>query len=365
MSLPKIIADGIHAMVKRLMKAVLFEAPGKISIAEFELGPCGDEDVVVRTLYTMVSSGTELRVLGGHYGAEGNFPLIPGYSVVGEVTAVGSKVKGFRVGDLISGRNPRSVPGVKSQWGGQASRHVYTTTGEDRPVLLPQGAKPLDYVTAEISSISLRGVQAARPKSGETAIVLGQGIIGAFSAAWLRARGCRVIVADFEQSRLDRALACGAAAAVNMKDSDAVDRILRWCDGGADIVVESSGSSPGAKMAYQLIRRKPQAFTGDYRVEPMSFYGDWSRLIFQANYIEDISINPFTSFPGEGVIILTPMDRGVEDRQNAIEALRTGKIRAADFVQRIVSFKEAPAAYLSLRDDKNANFSLVIDWEGS
>ena len=100
-------------MVKSPMKAVLFEAPGKIAIAEFELGPCGDEDVVVRTLYTMVSSGTELRVLAGHYGAEGNFPLIPGYSVVGEVTAVGSRVKGFRVGDLISGRNPRPVPGVQ------------------------------------------------------------------------------------------------------------------------------------------------------------------------------------------------------------------------------------------------------------
>ena len=45
-------------------------------------------------------------------------------------------------------------------------------------------------MTAEISSISLRGVEAARPKPGQTAIVLGQGIIGAFSpAAWLRVKG--------------------------------------------------------------------------------------------------------------------------------------------------------------------------------
>jgi len=43
----------------------------------------------VRTHYTLVSSGTELRVLGGHYGAKEKYPVIPGYSVVGEVVAVG------------------------------------------------------------------------------------------------------------------------------------------------------------------------------------------------------------------------------------------------------------------------------------
>jgi len=348
--------------MKNPIKAVVFEAAGKIAVSEFELGPCGDEDIAVRTLYTMVSTGTELRVLAGHYGAAGNFPFIPGYCVVGEVTGIGSNVKGYRAGDLISGRNPRPVPGIQSQWGGQASHHVYATRGEDRPVLLPQGARPLDYVVAEVSSISLRGVEAANPKPGQTAVVLGQGVIGAFSAAWLRARGCRVVVADFEQGRLDRALAWGASAAVNMRDGDAVERILRLCDGGADIVVESSGTSPGAKLACQLIRRKPQAFTGEYRVEPITFYGDWSRLVFQANYVEDISVNPFSFFPGEGVVVLTPMDRSVEDRQNAVEALRTGRIRAADFVQRIAPFTEAPDAYLSLRDDKNANFSLVFDW---
>lgn len=344
------------------VKAIVFESPGQIKIADFALGPCADDEIIVRTLYTMVSTGTELRVLAGHYGASENYPLIPGYSVVGEVTSIGPAVKSFRVGDLVSGRNPRPLPGINSQWGGQASHHVYVTKGEDRPVLLPPNATPADYLTAEISSISLRGVTSARPQPGETAIVLGQGIIGAFSAAWLRDRGCRVIVADLEQGRLDRARALGASAAVNIREPDSTERIRELCDGGADIVVESSGTSPGAKLALQLIRRKPQAFTGPYRVEPISYYGNWSRLILQANYIEDIAVNPFTCFPGEGITILTPIDRGIEDRQSAVEALRTGRIRAADFIQRIAPFSDAPAAYHALRDDKNANFSLAFDW---
>lgn len=147
-----------------------------------------------------------------------------------------------------------------------------------------------------------------------------------------------------------------------MKEQDAVDRILRWCDGGGDIVVETSGTSPGAKLACQLVRRKPQAVPGEYRVEPISFYQDWPRLVFQAGYLEDIAINPAGFFPSEGVVVITPYDHGVEDRQNAIERLKRGEIRAADFVQRMAPFTEAPEAYIALRDDKNANFSLVFDW---
>ncbi|MEI8197337.1 MAG: zinc-binding dehydrogenase, partial [Phycisphaerae bacterium] len=222
------------------IKAVVFTDINQVSIGTFELGTCGPTELVTRTLYSMISSGTELRVLGGHYGSKGNFPLIPGYSSVSQITAIGAEVKGFRVGDLVSCRNPRPFPGIKSQWGAQTSAQVHGTSGEDRPILLPPGANPLDYVIAEISAISFRGVEAAAPQPGDIAVVLGQGLIGAFSGAWLAARGCRVIVADVEPNRLARAAKWGAAATVNITEPDAEERIKALCNGGADIVVESS-----------------------------------------------------------------------------------------------------------------------------
>lgn len=364
-------------------KAVVFTEPGKIEVQSFKIAECGPEEIVVRTLYTMVSAGTELRVLAGHYGAAGKFPLIPGYSVVGEVVSVGERVKGFQPGDLVSGRNPIAIPGITSYWGGQASLHVYRTKGEDRPVLLPAGANPIDYVIAEISAISLRGVEAAAPKSGESAVVIGQGLIGAFSAAWLHARGCRVIVTDIEQSRLDRALGWGAFAAVKSTpkkpttsesggnpltaggpvDEEIEARLSFLLNGGADIVVESSGTPYGALLSYRLARRKPQNYGNEYKVEPIAFYHqDWPRIIMQANYLEPVALNPFGFVPGEGVTILAPKDRGVEDRQKAVEGIRRGLIKSSHFVDKVVSHNDAPAAYLSLRDDKNSNFSLVIDW---
>ncbi len=352
-----------HCMSKNThVKAITYTAVNTVEVREYTLGDVGPTDIVVKTRYTMVSSGTELRLLGGHYGAKDKYPFVPGYSSVGEVIDVGSDAVGFRVGDRVSCRNSKPLPGVNAMWGGQASVQVHATTGEDRPVLLPAGAEFLDYVTAEISAISLRGVLAADPKPGETAVVLGQGLIGAFSAAWLNARGCRVIAADLEDGRLERA-ARWAAATVKVSDPDAEARILTLCNGGADIVVECSGSPKGALLAHKLIRRKPQNYSKDYKVEPIQFYhGDWPRLVMQANYVETVTIDPFGFFPGEGITILAPKDRGVEDRQQAVEQFRRGTLKAADFVQTVVPFAEAPKAYASLRDDKNSNFSLVFDW---
>jgi 2-desacetyl-2-hydroxyethyl bacteriochlorophyllide A dehydrogenase len=345
------------------VKAITYTAINQVEVREYALGEVGPGDIVVRTRYTMVSSGTELRVLGGHYGAKDRYPLVPGYSSVGEVIQVGPEAAGFRVGDLVSCRNPQALPGVNAMWGGQASVQAHATTGEDRPVLLPLDANLLDYVAAEVSAISLRGVLAADPKPGETAVVLGQGLIGAFSAAWLNARGCRVIAADLEDGRLKRAEKW-AAATVKVSDADAEARLQALCNGGADIVVECSGSPKGVLLAHKLVRRKPQNYSKDYKVEPIQFYhGDWPRLVMQANYVETVTIDPFGFFPGEGITILAPKDRGVEDRQQAVEQFRRGTLKASDFVQTVAAAGDAAAAYAALRDNKNSNFSLAFDWE--
>ena len=50
------------------IKAITFTDVNQVAVREYALGPCGPTELVVRTRYTMVSSGTELRVLAGHYG---------------------------------------------------------------------------------------------------------------------------------------------------------------------------------------------------------------------------------------------------------------------------------------------------------
>ena len=345
----------------RKITAVVFDKNSTISVQDFDLCACGPEDVVTKTLYSMVSSGTELRTLG-----ETTEPQIPGYASISEVVEVGEKVKAYAVGDLVSGRScPRIIPGINSPCGGHASFHVFPATGEDRPVLLPPGAEPLDYIVSELGAITIRGVEGADPEPGETCIVVGQGMIGALSAAWFNSRGCKVIVTDVEQGRLDRAMKWGAYAAVK-SGPDAKDRLLAYVNRGADIVVEASGSTPGTLLALQLLRPTPQGFPGStphYRGETIGrMRASWPRLVMQASYQKEVPMHPHGFFPGEGVTIITPSDRSYEDRLRSVEGLRLGEIDSADFIDKVVSYREAPAAYAALRDDKDANFSVVFDW---
>lgn len=79
-------------------RAVIFPAADKFAMTELELEEPGPRDIVVRTLVSAISPGTERWVLRGkHIGTE--FPCAPGYLRIGIVEHCGGDVRTFQVGD--------------------------------------------------------------------------------------------------------------------------------------------------------------------------------------------------------------------------------------------------------------------------
>jgi len=76
-----------------------------------------------------------------------------------------------------------------------------------------------------------------------------------------------------------------------------------------------------------------------------------------------VSINPFSFFDGEGVVILTPADRGVEERQRVVEYVRTKRVDMTPFLRTVVRPEDMPANYRKLQ--KKEIISLVGDWRES
>jgi 3-hydroxyethyl bacteriochlorophyllide a dehydrogenase len=353
--------------VERNIKAIVFTNPNEVKVQSVKLPACGPKEVVCETLYSFVSPGTELRVLSGVAESKGKFPLIPGYSWVGRVIEVGTELKGWKEGELVTGRNPIRVPDMGFLWGGQASHHRAEVTGYDSVLKLPAGAKPWDYIATEVSAIAWRGVSMAYPAPGETAVVIGQGLIGAFNALWLLHHGARVIVVDLLESRLARALKWGAAAAVNPKDGDAREQILALAPGGADIVIESSSSKPGVELANQILRQPtPRVMNTDYPVAAL--HGNahfWPRLVYQANYTYSHEVRPGGLTGGEGVLVMKPGDRTVGDRLQVLDLIRRGKLPIEDIVKKPTPVEEAPEAYFKLRDNPDKVNTIVYQWRKS
>ena len=330
-------------------QAVLFSAPGVIETCTVEVPDLGPREIMTESIVTTISPGTEIRMLAGHYGAAGKFPYVPGYNAISRIVEVGSEAKEWRVGDLVSTINPRAFAGTTCLYGAHSKIQVHALDIDQRPIPLPEIADPTDYALVEIGAISLRGVLAAVPQPGESAVVIGQGLIGLLSAAWLVSKGCRVAVADMSPERLQRSLAIGADFAIRADEAGIKERLLTHSRGGFDIVVEASGSHPGAELACQLIRQTPPMARGQYVREPIVTYTcRWPRLVFQANYLEPFAFNPHASLRGEGAIVIASGDRGVDERQRCAQGLRDGAIPVGKLIDKVFPWDQAPAAYEQL-----------------
>ena len=330
-------------------QAVLFSSPGVVETCTVDLPDLGPREILTETIVSAISPGTELRMLQGHYGAAGKFPYIPGYNAISRIVEVGSAAKEWHVGDLVSTINPRPFVNTTCLYGAHSKLQVHALDIDQRPIPLPDIDDPKRYGLVEIGAISLRGVLAAAPQPGESAVVIGQGLIGLLSAAWLLAKGCRVAVADVSSARLERSRALGVDFALQAGEADLKDRLLTQSRGGFDLVVEASGSQPGAQLACQLIRQTPPMARGQYIREPVTAYaGRWPRLVFQANYLEPFPFNPHRDLRGEGAVVIASGDRGVDERLRCAQALRNGEIPVAKLIDRVLPWDQAPGAYAQL-----------------
>src|SRR5690606_38677780 len=125
-------------------------------------------------------------------------PMTMGYSSAGIVLACGAGVQAYKPGDRVASNGPHA---------GIVSVPVNLTAR------VPDGV-PLDQAAfAVLGAIALQGVRLAEVQLGETAFVVGLGLIGQITVALLAAAGVRVIGTDLDPSTCELALKMGASVA--------------------------------------------------------------------------------------------------------------------------------------------------------
>ena len=105
--------------------AVVLEQPEVLLLRSLELVPPGDEDILVETEWTGISTGTERLLWSGRmpdFPGMG-YPLVPGYEAVGRVREAGDR-SGRRVGERVFVAGARCYGQTRGLFGGAASRLV-------------------------------------------------------------------------------------------------------------------------------------------------------------------------------------------------------------------------------------------------
>lgn len=222
-------------------KQIVFTEVHTAELLENELGTVGEGDVLVEMEYTVVSGGTERANLMGMENAGGNkFPKKLGYCGIGRVLEAGSSVTSVSCGDCVL-----VYHGTHGKYNIRPEADI--TRVEDDNIT------SLDAAFVIIASMGLGGVRKLELELGESAMVMGIGLLGIFAVQFLRLSGANPVIAvDLDQSRRELALRLSADYALDPSAEDFVERVMALTKGmGVRATVEVTGASVAMKQALE------------------------------------------------------------------------------------------------------------------
>jgi threonine 3-dehydrogenase len=219
----------------------------------------GINDVLIKVLRSGIC-GTDLHIYKWDAWAQKTIPIpmVVGHEFVGRIVAVGSNVKDFHEGDIVSGEGHVVCGRCRNCLAGR--RHLCKDTqgiGVNRPGAFAEYlVLPMTNVWVHDTHIP-RDVQAifdpfgnavhtalSFPILGEDVLITGAGPIGCMAAAVVRHAGARhVVVTDLNPYRLELAKKLGATAVVDVRSqSVAQTQKALGMKEGFDIGLEMSGN---------------------------------------------------------------------------------------------------------------------------
>ena len=267
---------------------------GQISVANAPRPAVPDNGILVRTSASLISAGTDRAVVGlarkGYVGkalarpdlvrrvlrkvrndgltaafkavrgviAE---PKTLGYSLVGEVIGVGSKVEGVGMGDRVA-----------CAGAGHANHAAVSAIPGNLFVPVPDGVADEDAAYVTLGAIAMHGLRQADQQFGATVMIVGLGLVGQITLQLCRAAGLKVVGLDLDEAKLDLARAHGAALAAKPDGPGLASQVAAMTDGfGVDAVLLTAGSkdsgAPFAMIVPHCRDRARVVVVGDVKMD--------------------------------------------------------------------------------------------------
>lgn len=257
------------------MKALLLTDHRTLQVADVDDPQVGAYDLLVK-IHACGICGSDIH---GYDGSSGRRipPLIMGHEASGVVAAVGKDVNQFTVGERVTfdstvscGRchycghgqinlcDQRRVLGVSC---GEYRQHgafaEYVSVPQHICYRLPQQLAFEHAAMIEAVSVAVHAANRTPVSLGDTAVVVGTGMIGLLAVQAIRLAGCsKVIAVDLDASRLQTARALGADITVQSGQVDVAEEVRQHTHGrGADVTLEVVGAAEPLRTAISCTRK--------------------------------------------------------------------------------------------------------------
>jgi len=263
----------------------------------------GHNDLLIKIRKTAIC-GTDMHIYNWDEWSQNTIPvpMVVGHEYVGEVVGMGQEVKGFNVGDRVSGEGHITCGHCRNCRAGRV--HLCRNTegvGVNRPgafaeyLVIPafNAFKIPDNISDDLASIFDPFGNAVHTALsfdlvGEDVLITGAGPIGIMAAAVAKHVGARhVVVTDINPYRLELAKKMGATRAVDVSKEDLKDVMndLGMTE-GFDVGLEMSGVPIAFRdMLNKMNHGGKIAMLG---IPPQDVAIDWNQVIFKGLVIKGI-----------------------------------------------------------------------------
>ncbi|HYJ76189.1 MAG TPA: bi-domain-containing oxidoreductase [Kineosporiaceae bacterium] len=365
---------------------------GELSVLDVPAPACKPGGVLIRSLFSLISTGTEMMkvsearmsLLGkararpdqvrklldavSQQGVAATYhkamdrldsytPL--GYSLCGVVVEVGAGAEQFSVGQVVAAAGNEFALHAELNW-----------VPVNLCVPVPSGVAPEHAAFATVGAIAMQGVRRAEAALGETACVIGLGLIGQLAVRLLVASGVQVVGLDTVEARCRAAEKAGALACAVPDEAGLaqVTRVLHERTGGlgADHVLLAAGgdSNRPVEMAAQLARDRARIVDiGKTKLD----------LPWNAYYDKELDVRFSRSYgPGryddryelEGIDYPAGYVRWTERRNLAcfLDLLADGSVDVAALVSGVHPVEEAVTVYDGLASGELSGVGFLLSY---
>jgi 2-desacetyl-2-hydroxyethyl bacteriochlorophyllide A dehydrogenase len=236
-----------------IRQSLIFRGPREVELREETLASPGPGQVLVKTLISAISPGTEMLIyrgqapgdlavdetiaaLAGRFG----FPLKYGYAVIGRTVALGERVPGDWQDRLVFAFNPHET-------------HFLANLEE--LLLPPSSLAPEAAVFFPHMETAVTFVMDGQPQLGEQVVVFGQGVVGLLLTGLLaRLPLASLVTLDLHASRRRLSTDWGAHLSLDPGAPGSLEQLLETWSGpasyrGADLCYEVSGNPVALEQA--------------------------------------------------------------------------------------------------------------------
>ncbi len=323
-------------------KDIVFTAPKIAELQERDVKDMGANDVLVKLAVSSISTGTERANLVGEVNISvisdatvAHFPRTCGYSSAGIVEAIGQNVTTVAVGDKVS-----------LSWSKHAQYCVVPECNVHK--ILSEDISFEEAALWHISTFPMAAIRKCRLEIGESAVVMGMGILGIIAVKMLKVAGAAPIIAvDPVAEKRELALKYGADYAFDPFGEDFAKKVKDVTNGGANVAIEVTGN--GGAL--------------DSVLDCMAKFGRVALLGCTRN--SDFTIDYYKKVHGPGILLIgahtgarpvvesAPGYWTTHDDVMAVQKLvHLGRLNLAELVEETYSPEDAPEVFRRLADDR-------------